>query len=121
LHNETQPEACPSAGRAGKNSRITIRTVSGSAIGDDKISISAYPNPFTSSATIEFELINTANVSVEVFDLNGKKVADLYKGTAEAGLSYQVQLNGNDLPPGIYLYRIIAGDTMYNDRLILIK
>ena len=120
-HNETQPDACPPAGRATKSARTTVRTEFGTSVGDDDISISAYPNPFTSSATIQFELTNTSDVTVEVFDLTGKKVANLYNGKAEAGLSYEVQLNGNDLPAGIYIYRINAGDKMYNDRLILIK
>jgi hypothetical protein len=51
-------------------------------------------------------LTSAANVSVEIFDLNGKKVADLYKGTVEAGQSYQVKLDGSNLPEGIYIYRI---------------
>jgi len=123
-HNEQQPDNCPEAGRANhdeKNNKHVFRNSFGVSSVNDEIAISAYPNPFTSTATIEFQLTSTSNVSVEVFDLNGKKVADLYKGTAEAGQPYQVQLNGADLPPGIYIYRINTGDKVYNDRLILIK
>jgi hypothetical protein len=66
-------------------------------------------------------LASSTQVTVEIFDLNGKKVADLYKGKVEANQSYQVQLNGSDLPEGVYIYRITAGEYTYNDRLILIK
>jgi hypothetical protein len=121
LHNETQPDACPPGGRAGNPKRTVVHTAFGTASGDDAISISAYPNPFSSAATIEFTLMNTSNVSVEVFDLNGKKVADLYKGVADADISYQVQFSGSEIPAGIYIYRITAGDRVYNDRIILIK
>src|SRR4029078_7201538 len=118
---ETQPDACPPGGAATKTERTTIRTSFGTSVGDDDISINAYPNPFPSTATIEFEVTNTSDVSVEIYDLNGKKVAELYNAKAEAGLTYQVQLDGNELPAGIYIYRINAADHVYNDRLILIK
>ena len=98
-----------------------FRNAFGATITNDEISISAYPNPFTTSATIQFEMTNTSDVTVEVFDVTGKKVANLYNGKAEAGLSYQVQLHGGDLPAGIYVYRIHTGEHVYNDRLILIK
>jgi len=122
-HNEQQPDNCPDGGRATHDvkKKNLFRNAFGVTIANDEIAISAYPNPFTSSATIQFEMTNTSDVTVEVFDLTGKKVANLYNGKAEAGLSYQVQLNGGDLPAGIYVYRINTGDHVYNDRLILIK
>jgi hypothetical protein len=122
-HNEQLPDNCPEAGRATKTAARAsmFRTAFGNSMGDDEIAFSAYPNPFASTATIEFELTNATQVSVEVFDINGKKVADLFTGVVDAGNSYRVQLQGDKLQSGIYIYRITAGDHVYNDRLILIK
>jgi len=123
IHNEAIPDNCPKAGRATPHSSesSSMRTIYGTAYGDNTMSVNAYPNPFASTATIEFEMVFTTEVSVIVYDLSGKKVADLFNASAEAGKSYQVQLNGTNLPAGVYVYRITAGDEVYNDRLILIK
>jgi hypothetical protein len=82
---------------------------------------SAYPNPFSSSTTIEFTTASASEKTlIEVYSVSGEKVATLYNGPTEAGIRYQAEFNGSVLAEGIYIYRIIYGENLVNGKLILI-
>ena len=59
--------------------------------------------------------------SVEVFSMSGMKIASLFNGEIEAGANYSVEFNAEELPVGIYLYRISNNSKVINGRLILVK
>ena len=66
-----------------------------------------YPNPFTEQTTISFTLTEEAPISIEVFNINGKKVETLLNKKLKDG-TYSVQWDGTDnrgtkLNSGIYL------------------
>ena len=89
---------------------------------DENITATAYPNPFTSEATIQFSFTEQMqNVVVEVYNANGSKVASLFNGNAGAGELYKLQFNGDHLAQGVYTYRINAGDKIYYNKLVLMK
>ena len=66
-----------------------------------------YPNPFNPSTTIEFEIPESQNVTIEVFNLLGQKVATLLSRYIHAGPN-SVKFNAQDLSSGIYVYRIVT-------------
>ncbi len=65
----------------------------------------AYPNPFRQAATLEMDLPQKANVTVEVYDLLGRKVQTAHRGEMAAGSGRTVQISGSDLSSGTYFYR----------------
>ncbi|MEQ9105419.1 MAG: CHRD domain-containing protein [Rhodothermales bacterium] len=67
-----------------------------------------YPNPFNPSTTIQFDLPETADVTVQVMDMLGRQVMSIPSQTVEAGANRSMQLNASALSSGIYLYRVIA-------------
>jgi hypothetical protein len=67
-----------------------------------------YPNPFNSSTLIEFSLLKTEKVKIEIFNALGQKVKVLINKTMPAGF-HEVELNVIDLPSGLYVYKIEAG------------
>ncbi|OWY20489.1 hypothetical protein C7N43_27035, partial [Sphingobacteriales bacterium UPWRP_1] len=84
--------------------------------------LTAYPNPFTQSTTIEFSLPETTETTVKVYNVEGKEVRQLFKGMAEGGELYSVEFDGNDLPSGVYLVSLTGengGQVRY--RLMLTK
>ena len=84
--------------------------------------VKAYPNPFSSTAIIEFQNIRSNSyVMVEVFNVSGEKVATLFDGNAEKSVSYKAELNAGNLPPGVYVYRIRNSDEIITGKLLLIK
>jgi len=79
-----------------------------------------YPNPFNPSTIICFDLPKNENVNLTVYNTLGQEVRVLVNGFYNAG-SYSVEFNSLDLPTGIYLYRIKAGDFIETKKMSLIK
>lgn len=67
-----------------------------------------YPNPFNPSTTIQFDLPETADVEIQVFDMVGRVVMTLPSQNIKAGSKRSVQVNASQLASGSYFYRVIA-------------
>jgi hypothetical protein len=73
-----------------------------------------HPNPFSSTATVELGLRKAADVSIELFDVAGRRLSGRSLGVVEAGwraITLRAQDDaGVPLASGVYLYRVRAGD-----------
>ena len=67
-----------------------------------------YPNPFNSSTRILLDLPESAELTIDVVDLLGRKVFTVNAGTVEAGMNRTVMLETGRLASGTYLYQVIA-------------
>ncbi len=79
-----------------------------------------YPNPFNPSTTVVFELAETANVDVSVFDLLGREAKRLTSGRLAPG-RHEVLVEMEGMPSGVYLYRIKTDGFVETRRMILLK
>lgn len=79
-----------------------------------------YPNPFNPVTRISYYIPEDQYITLQVFDVLGKEIATLVNEFKSAG-SYDVQFNATDLPSGIYLYRIKAGDYSQTLKMIVLK
>jgi ligand-binding sensor domain-containing protein len=79
-----------------------------------------YPNPFNPSTTILYALPEATHVKLEVYNMLGQRVKVLIEETQEAGY-YGVVFDANQLPSGVYIYRIKAGEFVDVKKLVLIK
>ena len=79
-----------------------------------------FPNPFNPVTKISFDLPKISNVSLVVFDSQGKEVKS-YKYDNLAAGSYSEIFDGSGLSSGIYFYKITAGDFSKTNKMILIK
>jgi 3',5'-cyclic AMP phosphodiesterase CpdA len=84
-----------------------------------------YPNPFNPRTTIKYDLAGNADVSIEIFDILGRKVKRLLEEQQGPG-SLSVAWDGKDdsekpVESGIYLLRFRAGAFVENSKMILIK
>jgi len=82
--------------------------------------ISIYPNPFNQTATIEFELIESRNVTITVYDIFGKQVAELMNAKQTIG-KHQIILNGNSLSEGLYIIKISTDNQIVNRKLLFMR
>jgi hypothetical protein len=57
----------------------------GEAVAGGAFRLTNYPNPFSSTTTINYRLDEPSRVSLEIFDLLGKKIIDIAGGVEEAG------------------------------------
>jgi len=80
--------------------------------------LSAYPNPFRINTNIAFELKNTSEVVLQVFDLSGKMVMQRNAGTMSSGLN-RIEVDGTTLPSGVYYYTLtINGETTSAHKIV---
>jgi hypothetical protein len=79
-----------------------------------------YPNPFNPSTTINFSLPVDGNVVLKVYNILGKEVATLMNGFERAG-GKEVTFNASNLPSGMYIYTIKAGNFTSSKKMMLLK
>jgi len=79
-----------------------------------------YPNPFNPATTIRFDLHQPSYVTLEVFDLLGRRVSSLADGDFAAG-SHQVVFDAGRLAGGVYIYRLQTPGQSQTRKLILMK
>jgi hypothetical protein len=80
----------------------------------------AYPNPFNSFTNIRFDLPVNSDVSITVFDLNGRSVATLLDEHFTAG-NHSLTWDAKDYTNGMYLCKMEAGGVSFTRKLLLIK
>ena len=81
----------------------------------------AYPNPFNPMTTISFEIPDEINfVELSIYDLNGKKVENLFKGDLNKG-QYKYDWNAKNYSSGIYFVKIISNNKQLTQKITLIK
>ncbi len=79
-----------------------------------------YPNPFNPTTTISFSIPESGDIKLSVYNLIGEEVAVLKDGYTEAG-KFEVDFNGRELPSGVYLYKLQAGDFVQVKKMSFIK
>jgi len=79
-----------------------------------------YPNPFNPSTTIEINLNTRSNIKLEVFDILGRRVAELFKGEMDSGLRRYI-FNGENLSSGVYLIKLSTPAQQLFRKALLVK
>ena len=84
-----------------------------------------FPNPFNPTTNIQFEILERTDIKLELFDVMGKNVATLFKGSKNPGL-HQIKWNGtNDqgqlLSTGIYFYKLTSKNLTQARKLLFAK
>ena len=80
--------------------------------------LSVYPNPLSSMANIEFNLIEANDVKVEVYDVVGKlNQIEVYNNLGSG--EHRLTVNASDLSKGMYLLKLTAGETELTKRIVI--
>jgi len=79
-----------------------------------------YPNPFNASTTISFALPAVSDVNLAVYDILGRKVAQLYDGQLGVG-AHRIAWKADDMSSGLYFYRLNVNGDEKNGRMTLLR
>jgi hypothetical protein len=96
------------------NRGVGIATANASQFG-----INVYPNPFTDATNVSYNLANTSNVHIRVYDMLGRLVADIDNGTQSAG-QHSTIINAENFQASTsaYMVRIQIGDVVVTRQII---
>lgn len=80
-----------------------------------------YPNPFNPATVISYQLPENRNVTLEVFDVTGRRVAVLIDDEFRSSGTHRVPFQASSLSSGVYFYQLKAGDQTLTQKMTLIK
>jgi phage protein U len=84
-----------------------------------------YPNPFNPVTTISFDLKENAQVSIDIYNIKGQRVATVADGNFNAGRHSIIwkgtDLHGNSVSSGVYFYKMSSGTYTKTKKMILMK
>jgi len=85
----------------------------------------AYPNPFNPTTTLKYEMGSAGPVSINVFDVNGRKIRSLYNGIQIPG-QHEVRWDAKDdhgrsMSSGVYLFNVNVGGKTQTAKTLLLK
>jgi hypothetical protein len=86
----------------------------------DFVLMQNFPNPFNPSTTIQYGVPKRTQVTLTIYDVMGREIAELVNGDHEAGL-YRIVWNAQGVASGIYYCRIATGEFSAVRKLILMK
>lgn len=81
----------------------------------------AYPNPFNPETQFTLTLAEAQHVQVSVYDITGREVALLHEGQLASNQPHDFRFQANNLPSGIYFYRVTGEHFNETRRLLLLK
>ncbi len=101
------------------NPVVVTKVTEQSMVLDNKILL--YPNPASQYFSIQYELINNANVQIELFDMIGNKVNTVLSSSQQEKDKYIHRVNTENLTSGIYFIKLKINNTETMIKLILTK
>lgn len=79
-----------------------------------------YPNPFNSKTIIRYSLARPSFVTLKVYNPLGQEIISLVNESKLAG-SYSVEFDANNIPSGIYFYKLSAGSYEEIRKMVLLR
>lgn len=101
------------------NSNVGIK-VTGSEIPSEYFLHVNYPNPFNPSTTVKFDIPETSDITLELYDIRGRLLTTLFRNTLSSG-TYKYSLNMSNYTSGIYFLKLSAPSFSTTQKLTLIK
>lgn len=96
-----------------------VPTFVGIADNQEKENFSVSPNPINSLSTINYSLNSLSDVTISLYDINGKLVNVILDANQAAG-NYNIPLSLNDkVKPGIYFVKMYDGKTQHTERVLI--
>lgn len=88
---------------------------------DAKLNLSVSPNPCTTEAVMKFSTENSGRASLFICNMNGQIISKAYEAQADAGAEYFIPVDVSDLNSGIYMCRLVMGNTSKTSKMIVVR
>ncbi|MCJ8164130.1 phytase [Pontibacter sp. E15-1] len=110
--------------------RLTTGTLTATTAGDTALAKtytlpvdypSIYPNPFSAKATVRFASTTSGECSVVLFNSKGQLIKTLFEGMTLAGETKAIEVDGAQLPTGLYFVRVQTAGSVRSVKLLLTR
>ncbi|MFT3752630.1 MAG: T9SS type A sorting domain-containing protein [Paludibacter sp.] len=88
---------------------------------DAKLNLSVSPNPCVNETIVKFSTDNPNRVAIDICNLSGQIVAEVYEGQADSGVEYYIPASVSSLSNGVYLCRLVVGNTTRTSKMIVVR
>ena len=85
-----------------------------------ELALKTYPNPFVNTLNIECYIPEESNYSLQLYTIQGMLLNTIFTGKLKAGVA-KFNLNGSNLPSGVYICKLASGKKIINKLITLIK
>jgi len=130
INNDTDPDLFIGNTKGGlfyfENDLISGIENNSAQISDNFYLYQNYPNPFNPSTIIKYDLLNSGNVTLKVYNILGEEIALLQNGYQNNG-SYSIEFSSDksgiksDLAGGIYFYKLTSGTNSVVRKMLFVK
>lgn len=98
--------------------KLTIKEAAINGIAANSVMpIAVYPNPSNDKVYINLSENLTENLNIRLYNLSGEEVLNVYNGSYQSNLSF----SSNELTNGVYILRIISGNTILSQKIVVNK
>jgi hypothetical protein len=87
---------------------------------DPRVFIQNYPNPFDKYTIFQISIPKSEMVTLEIFNISGKKLSSLINSNLNGG-EHKVHFLAEELPAGVYFYRLTAGKTSVIKKAVIVR
>lgn len=106
---------------------VILHTDNGGTVGIDEVSkpesghlqVNIYPNPFTSSTSISYDLPQSSTVQITIFNHFGQQVDFIQQNQSQG--KQQIIWDASGLPAGVYYFRLEADEQVATGKLLLVN
>ncbi|MEO8209823.1 MAG: T9SS type A sorting domain-containing protein [bacterium] len=101
------------------NAPVSIKNISSELPASFKL-YQNYPNPFNPFTKIRFDLIESGNIRMDIYDIRGKKISNIFNERKNKG-SYELNFDGSNLSSGVYYYKLTTQNYSSTKKMLLLK
>jgi len=87
----------------------------------EKANLKVYPNPFSDKLRFEFVSPVSVNARIDLYDMTGRMVKTIFEQPIEGGVSYEAEFRPETVISGMYIYRMILGEAIFNGKVVFKK
>jgi hypothetical protein len=79
-------------------------------------SLGVYPNPTNNQFTIDLDMLESDNVTIDLINVIGQSVKSVNLGTRSVGMN-RTYMDVNDIPAGFYIMNITVGESQMSTKV----
>ncbi len=83
--------------------------------------VETFPNPTAGLSNVTFTVPQATEATLEVYDMSGRKVAQIFNGNVDETADYRFEFDGSSLPNGVYIYRLNTNEEVITEKFMIAR